>query len=100
MLFQVSASMSASANLFNMTEDVDFDPELYVIKLKEQMTTADAEYQKLRNELQGQCHCNILYESQYKHFSTYCSKTSILSRKAAVVMNFWSLSMSRSTPML
>ena len=45
--------MSASANLFNMTEEVDFDPELYVIRLKEQMTAADAEYKKLSSELQG-----------------------------------------------
>ena len=45
--------MSASANLFNMTEDVDFDPELYVIKLREQMIAADTEYQKLSKALQG-----------------------------------------------
>ena len=42
-----------------MTEDVDFDPELYVIKLKEQMIAADDEYQKLTKELRGQFLINI-----------------------------------------
>ena len=48
----MTAAVSASANLFNMTEDVDFDPELYVIKLKELLTAADDDYQRLAGELQ------------------------------------------------
>ena len=56
---QISSAITASANLFNMTEDVDFDPELYVIKLKEQMIAADDEYQKLTKELKGQFLINI-----------------------------------------
>ncbi|CAK8681302.1 kinesin-like protein KIF2A isoform X3 [Clavelina lepadiformis] len=50
-LHGVTAAMSQSANLFNMTEDVDFDPEDYVSKLKDQLRASNEEYQKLRNDL-------------------------------------------------
>nr|CAB3259104.1 kinesin-like protein KIF2A [Phallusia mammillata] len=46
-------SVTTSSNLFNMTEDVDFDPEAYVAKLKEQLAASDEEYRKLRGELKA-----------------------------------------------
>lgn len=60
--------MATSANLFSMTEDVDFDPELYVIKLKDQLIRADDEYQRLKKDLQGLSVCYFVTDSGISFF--------------------------------
>uniref|UniRef100_H2YAC7 Kinesin-like protein n=1 Tax=Ciona savignyi TaxID=51511 RepID=H2YAC7_CIOSA len=47
----LSRATATSTNLFNMTEDVDFDAEGYVARLKEHLETSDVEYRKLRDDL-------------------------------------------------
>uniref|UniRef100_F7AQU3 Kinesin-like protein n=1 Tax=Ciona intestinalis TaxID=7719 RepID=F7AQU3_CIOIN len=43
----MSTSMAASTNLFNMTEDVDFDAEGYVARVKDHLETFEQENKKL-----------------------------------------------------